>query len=149
MKNPILAVASSGGHWQQLLLLSEAFDDLSPVFVTTKDELLRQSGKTNGFVVEDCNRNQPLRVVRCLLQCARIVLSLRPKVILSTGAAPGLICIAFGRMIGAKTIWIDSFANVEQLSMSGKLARFLCNRWVTQWEHLSSGSGPSFHGALL
>lgn len=148
MKNRILVVASSGGHWQQLLLISEAFDDLSPIFVTTKQELLRQA-EIEGYVVEDCNRSKPMRTLKCVIQCGRIVLSLRPKIILSTGAAPGLICIAFGRLIGANTIWVDSFANVEQLSMSGKLARFLCDHWITQWEHLSSGSGPSFHGALL
>lgn len=149
MKNGVLAVASSGGHWQQLLLVSETLEDLSPVFVTTKQELLRQAGKTNGIAVEDCNRNQPLKTLKCVLQCARIVFGMRPRVIISTGAAPGLICIALGKLIGAKGIWIDSFANVEQLSMSGKMARHICDRWITQWEHLSTEKGPYFHGALL
>lgn len=149
MKNTILAVASSGGHWQQLLLVSEAFEDMSPVFVTTKEELLRQAGKVDGHVVADCNRNRPLRMLTCVRQCASIVFSRRPKVIISTGAAPGIICIAFGKLIGAKTIWIDSFANVEQLSMSGKIARYISDKWLTQWEHLSDTTGPSYHGALL
>ncbi len=149
MKNGVMAVASSGGHWQQLLLVSEAFEDMNPVFVTTKPELLAQAGKTNGYAVNDCNRNQPLLTLKCVLQCARLVFTLRPAVIISSGAAPGLICIALGRLIGAKGIWIDSFANVEQLSMSGKMARYIANRWITQWEHLSTEKGPYFHGALL
>lgn len=150
MKSKIMAVASSGGHWQQLLLVSEAFEDLDPVFVTTKPELLKQAGKIeNGYAVNDCNRNQPMKTAKCLFQCMRLVFTLRPKVVISTGAAPGLICMILGRMIGARGNWIDSFANVEQLSMSGKMARFIAHRWITQWEHLSSEKGPYFHGALL
>ncbi|MBB3659245.1 UDP-N-acetylglucosamine:LPS N-acetylglucosamine transferase [Rhizobium sp. BK650] len=149
MKSGVLAVASSGGHWQQLLLLSESLQDLPVTFVTTKRELLKQSEKTDGFVVYDCNRDKPLQVAKCLIQCARIVFTLRPKVIISTGAAPGLICIALGKFVGAKSIWVDSFANVEQLSMSGKMARYICDHWVTQWEHLSRSRGPIFEGALL
>lgn len=148
MKKNILAVASSGGHWQQLLLVSEAFEDMSPVFVTTKEELLRQAGK-QGRVVNDCNRNQPLLLLKCFIECAKIVYTVRPKVIISTGAAPGIICMAFGKLIGAKAIWIDSFANVEQLSMSGKIARYISDTWLTQWEHLSDNQGPSYKGALL
>jgi UDP-N-acetylglucosamine:LPS N-acetylglucosamine transferase len=149
MKRGILAVSSSGGHWQQLLLVSEALDDASPVFVTTKSELLHQAGKLTGLVVRDCNRDRPLQTLQCVLQCTRIVFMLRPRVVISTGAAPGLICVTLGRLIGAETIWIDSFANVEKLSMSGRLARYICRHWITQWEHLSEKDGPAFHGALL
>jgi UDP-N-acetylglucosamine:LPS N-acetylglucosamine transferase len=145
----VLAVASSGGHWQQLLLVSEAFMDLAPVFVTTKQELLDQAGITSGYVVNDCNRDQPLLLTKNLVQMASLVFRLKPRIVISTGAAPGIICMAVGKLIGAKTIWIDSFANVEQLSMSGKMARYLADAWITQWEHLSYSKGPSYKGALL
>jgi len=37
-------------------------------------------------------------------------------VIVSTGAAPGYFAIVLGRLFGARTIWIDSMANIENLS---------------------------------
>lgn len=144
----IMAVASSGGHWEQMQIVSAAFDDRDVFFVTTKRELLTQA-KRNGAVVRDCNRNNLLDTVRCFGQCVRLVLGRRPKTIISTGAAPGVICLALGRLVGARTIWIDSVANTEKLSMSGKMARRFANVWLTQWAHLATPAGPSYHGELL
>lgn len=144
----IMAVASSGGHWEQLQIVSSAFEGEDMTFVTTKRELLLQAGRA-GEVVKDCNRNDILGTLHCVWQCARIVFARRPKVIVSTGAAPGLICLGLGRLIGARTIWIDSFANVEKLSMSGKLARYFADDWLTQWKHLAGPKGPFYYGELL
>ena len=63
---------------------------------------------------------------------------LRPGVIITTGAAPGLMGIIIGRIFGAKTIWIDSIANVEKLSLSGRIAVKIADRVYTQWSHLST-----------
>lgn len=145
----VLAVSSSGGHWEQLLLASAgcAKDDI--LFVVTKAELPVQAGLARSRVVGDCNRDQPLQLLKCILQCVGIVISTRPKVVISTGAAPGLICIVLGRLVGARTIWIDSVANVEKMSLSGKMAGYVANIWLTQWEHLSSSEGPRFEGQVL
>ena len=145
----IVAVASSGGHWEQLLLLSSAFAGMNVLFVTTKQELLDQAGLANGKVVSDCNRDRPWETAKCLLQCARVIFSVRPKMVVSTGAAPGLLCLVMGKLIGAKTIWIDSFANVEKLSLSGKLAGYFVNTQLTQWQHLAGPGGPRYEGELL
>ena len=86
-----------------------------------------------------------LLAVRMLL----IVIKVRPDVVISTGAAPGCLAIRFGKLLGARTIWIDSIANVERLSMSGGLARRHADLWLTQWAHLSSDEGPAFRGTVL
>ena len=38
-----------------------------------------------------------------------------------TGAAPGYFAIRIGKLLGARTLWIDSIANAEELSMGGQL----------------------------
>jgi UDP-N-acetylglucosamine:LPS N-acetylglucosamine transferase len=73
----------------------------------------------------------------------------RPDVVISTGAAPGLLGLILGRLFGAKAIWIDSVANSEKLSMSGKIAGYVADLWITQWSHLSSKSGPRHFGSVL
>jgi hypothetical protein len=83
------------------------------------------------------------------MEVAWVVFSLRPDVIVTTGAAPGFAAIMFGRLLGAKTVWIDSIANSEELSTSGKQARRWATAWVTQWEHLSQDNGPEYWGAVL
>ena len=149
-RTDIVAVASSGGHWQQLLLATETLrKERNILYVTTKPELLVQAGIQNGVTVLDCNRDTPLKLAKSVVQCLSVIFGRRPSVVISTGAAPGLICLAAGRIIGAHTIWIDSFANVEKLSMSGKIARYIAKTWMTQWEHLSSPNGPTYAGELL
>lgn len=142
-------MASRGGHWEQMMLLSPAFEGMNVFYVTTDKELLLEAGIANGTVVVDCNRNKPLQTLHCFLQCLKIVISHRPDSVVSTGAAPGLLCLILGRLIGAQAIWVDSFANVEQLSMSGRLAKYIANIWMTQWQHCSGEKGPLYAGALL
>lgn len=145
----VLAVASQGGHWEQMMLLRSMLDTHATRFATTEAELLEKAGIKDGIVLPDCNRNEPLQSLKCLIRSFTTVLSLRPAVIISTGAAPGFFCLLAGRLIGARTVWIDSVANVEQLSKSGTLARFVATEWLTQWAHLAKPNGPHHAGAVL
>jgi UDP-N-acetylglucosamine:LPS N-acetylglucosamine transferase len=83
------------------------------------------------------------------LQLAWLVLKTRPHVVVTTGAAPGFAAIVFGRLLGAKTVWIDSIANSETLSTSGAKAKRWADVWLTQWEHLAGTGGPDYWGGVL
>ena len=84
-----------------------------------------------------------------VFQLTVAIVRARPQIVISTGAAPGLAALFLGRLVGARTIWLDSIANAEKLSMSGKLARHAADLWLTQWPHLAKPSGPQFRGAVL
>jgi UDP-N-acetylglucosamine:LPS N-acetylglucosamine transferase len=62
----------------------------------------------------------------------------KPDAIITTGAAPGLICVFAGWLLRRKTIWIDSIANVNRLSLSGRIAALFVSRVYTQWQHLAT-----------
>jgi hypothetical protein len=49
------------------------------------------------------------------------LLRVRPDVIVSTGAPCGYVAIRMGRLLGARTLFIDSIANAVQPSLSGQL----------------------------
>lgn len=106
------------------------------------------------FVVTDANRWQKFRLLRQVLEILFLVLRLRPDVVISTGAAPGFFAIKLGKLLGAKTIWIDSIANAEELSLSGQKVRSSADLWITQWEHLASSDEdknekPRFFGSVI
>ena len=71
-----------------------------------------------------------------VLQMSWLVLKFRPDVVITTGAAPGLVALQIGKLFGARTVWIDSLANAEKISLSGKLAERYADLWLTQWPHL-------------
>jgi UDP-N-acetylglucosamine:LPS N-acetylglucosamine transferase len=77
------------------------------------------------------------------------LLRFKPDVIVTTGAAPGFFALLFAKKLGKKTIWLDSIANVNELSLSGKMASRYADLFLTQWEHLARPDGPSYAGAVV
>ena len=144
----VLAVASSGGHWVQLRRLAPAFDGQDVAYLTTDPGHRSEVGGARFYSVKDANRWNKLALLRCALQILWVVLRERPSVVVSTGAAPGYLAIRWARMLGARTAWIDSVANVEELSMSGRLASETADLCLTQWPHLASGP-VRYLGAVL
>lgn len=145
----VLAIASGGGHWEQLMLLRSGFAGSEVLYVTTMEGYGADVGHENCRTIADCNRKEILSMLRCASAVVRLFLRHRPDVVISTGAAPGLIGIAIGRALGLKTIWVDSVANAERLSLSGCIANYISNVCLTQWQHLSTERGPFYMGSLL
>ena len=145
----VLAVASGGGHWDELMLLRPTLEHYKVQYVTTDTSLALQHGITAAERLPDCNRNKPLRALYCGVRAVWMVLKHRPHVVISTGAAPGFMCLLFGRMLGARTLWIDSVANGEELSMCGKLSMTIAHQCWVQWEDLAMGNSSHYRGAVL
>lgn len=144
-----MLVSSSGGHWVQLNRLLPAFDDCEKIFVTTDPKYRRAVGHNRFLLVPDASRWNKVRVFWLLIITLKNILIVQPDIVISTGAAPGFFAIFFGKKLGAKTIWLDSIANVDELSMSGRMVGKYADLWLTQWEHLASPDGPKYVGAVL
>ena len=147
-KKKVLAVASGGGHWVQMLRIRSAFAECEVSYVSTNPEYAKDV-EGRMYTVTDATMWNKLRLMKMFLEVALIVLRVRPDVVISTGAAPGFASMLFGRLFGARTIWIDSIANSETLSQSGKKVGRFAHAWLTQWEHLESENGPKFWGSVI
>jgi UDP-N-acetylglucosamine:LPS N-acetylglucosamine transferase len=145
----ILAVASGGGHWLQMLRLRAAFGEHRVIYVSVNPETAADVAPAAYFTVRDANRWNKLGLLVQVSRMAWIVLRVRPSVVISTGAAPGYFALRLGKLLGARTIWIDSIANAEQLSLSGRLARSYADLWLTQWPEVAEASGARYEGRLL
>lgn len=133
----ICLAASAGGHLSQLLKLDASWQEYETFCITTTDvveEKLQEYGKV--YVVRECNREHPMRVITVLFQCVRVILRERSDVVLSTGAAAGCIVCFLGKLIGAKVVWIDSITNVERISLSGRMVRYIADLFLVQWPEL-------------
>jgi UDP-N-acetylglucosamine:LPS N-acetylglucosamine transferase len=135
----VLAVASSGGHWVQLCRLRPAFDGHDVAYLTTDPGHRAEVGDARFHTVNDANRWSKAALVRSALKILWVVLRERPNVVVSTGAAPGYIALRLGKLLGARTVWIDSVANVDELSLSGQMASVRADLCLTQWPHLADG----------
>jgi UDP-N-acetylglucosamine:LPS N-acetylglucosamine transferase len=145
----ILAVASGGGHWIQLMRMMPAFDRHEVVYVTTHASHRVHAGPGRFYVVPDGNRRTKIKLIKMAVRLLWIIVKERPEVVISTGAAPGYFAVRIAHFFGARTIWVDSIANAERLSMSGLRAGKFVDLWLTQWPHLARAGGPYFKGSVI
>ena len=145
VSNPRLRIclaASGGGHVRQLL-------DLEPVwgahdyFFVTEDTALGQTLKSQHrthfvphFAWGQAKHGNPLRMLArawtSFFRSARIILSERPDLVISTGAGAVVFAVLWGRLIGARVVVIESFARFEKPSLFGRLASPLAHDLVVQ-----------------
>ena len=133
----------------QLMMLRPGFTHHDVTWLTTLPGLAEQSGVAPAHVIPDCNRDTPLRIAACVASLGRHILRLRPHVVISTGALPGVLAFALARPLGARTIWIDSIANAEQMSASGRLARRFATHRLSQWPEVARAEGADYAGSIL
>jgi exopolysaccharide biosynthesis glucuronosyltransferase PssD len=145
----VMAIASGGGHWIQLMRIMSGLVNFRVVFVTVNLGYKADVGATSFHVVKDATRWDKIGQIQQALQVLLLVLVERPNVVISTGASPGYYAVLFGKFLGARTIWIDSIANAEKLSESGTRAGRYADLWLTQWPHLATARGPEFKGSVL
>lgn len=157
-KRRVLAVASNGGHWTQLWRMRPAWNDCQVCYITTtagyervvhNDAVKRGQTPPQLMTVPDANRWQKVRLTLQMLKLLVLVIYFRPDIVISTGASPGLFALMFGRLLRAKTIWIDSIANAETVSLSGQKAHRFADLWLTQWEDIAGPDGPYFKGSVI
>ncbi len=147
----ICLAASAGGHLDQLLRISSAWSGADAVFVTSQ-ELARERLSALGpvHVIGECNRENPIEVARVFARCHAIARQERFDACISTGAAPGLLMCLAARAYGSRIIWVDSIANVERLSLSGRLVRPIADLILTQWPHLDRvDANVEFCGSIV
>lgn len=145
----VLAISSGGGHWIELLRLQPAFGDASMHFVTVRADYRADIAQGEFHTVRDATQWNPFGAVVLALQVLLLIVRIRPDIVVSTGAAPGYFALRFGKLCGARTIWIDSLANVEQLSKAGRMVGKYADLWLTQWPDLASKTGPHYAGQVI
>lgn len=145
----LLAVASAGGHWVQLKRMTPAFEGHQVLWISTAQGLAAKVSPGRFRAVRDASMWDKRGLLVMAFQVGWQVLRYRPHVVVTTGAAPGFFAILFGRLLGARTIWIDSIANGDELSLAGRKARRWATHWLTQWPELARADGPYYIGAVL
>jgi exopolysaccharide biosynthesis glucuronosyltransferase PssD len=146
----VIAIASGGGHWIQLQRLKPALADFDVTYVSVYPDYAEDIPGERFYAVSDVTRMSILKLMVLVPQFMRIMLRERPDVVITTGSAPGLVGLAVAKLItGARTVWIDSIANCERMSSSGKHARYVADEWLTQWPQLSTPKGPYYWGAVI
>lgn len=148
-KPVVLAVSSGGGHWTQMQRLAPAFGHVDVHYATTERSASAQVGATRLHIYPDGNKDTPVKLLLCAARLAWIVAKVRPDVVISTGAAGGFLAIKLARLIGARTMFVDSIANARELSISARLSLGVADRVLSQWPRVAAKTGAEYCGAVI
>jgi hypothetical protein len=129
--------------------LRPAFAGSEVVYATPWEGYRVDVGDSKFCVIPGGNLTTKTLLVRSFLAVCWLVIREHPDVIVTTGAAQGYFAIRIGKLLGARTLWLDSVANPEEVSLSGRWAGKHVDLLLTQWPHLGRAGGPQFRGSVL
>lgn len=149
--------ASAGGHANELLILLQAAKDLWPIkpqaYVTTMEITAQgfvKRGMQPAHVLGESDRRKPLQALAVGYRALRVAIHERPDIVITTGSMPLAIFCIWSKLLGAKIVWIDSVAQVEKMSTSGRVMRRIADLCLVQWPELPSKyPGVEYSGEVL
>ncbi|HWN21621.1 MAG TPA: hypothetical protein VNP93_06585 [Gaiellaceae bacterium] len=135
----VLLVCTAGGHLLQLWSLRDAWQDRTHAWVVASHEGSDVHSLLEGdrvfFAHSPANRSLK-NLVRNLLLARRLLGRLRPRVVLTTGAAVAVPFAWVARLRGIPIVYIESLARAERPSLSCRLVAPVADRVYVQWPEL-------------
>lgn len=132
-------IASSGGHWEELLCLKEIAQEYDTVYVTEEGGQASDSNLEKVYALSQINRHEKnfaMHFTKLLFQAAKIMLQEKPDFIVTTGALLAFPFCVYAKLMRSKIIYIESFARVYNRSLTGKLVYPFADLFLVQWESL-------------
>ena len=139
-RKKICLISSSGGHFEQLLMLRKLSDDYDTFIVTEKTKYNKKDNKID-YYVSQVNRKEILfffKMVVILFKSLFIFIKEKPDVIISTGVLAAIPMMFIGHIFKKKVIYIESFAKINSPTMTGNLIykKHIADRFYVQWESM-------------
>lgn len=142
-RKKVLFISSTGGHLTELMQLKPMFNDYNFHIVTEKTKvnlaLKEEYGSKIDYVIYGTKDHKFTYIFKLLVNCLIelfIYIKIRPKYIVSTGAhIAGPMCL-IGKIFGSKIIFIETFANINTKTITGKLVYPFADLFLVQWESM-------------
>lgn len=143
MKKKVLFISSTGGHFNELMQLKPMFEKYDYHIITEKDktnkDLVQQYEKKIYFLPYGTRSKIFSYIIKYFYLCMKTVFlyfKLRPKYIVTTGThTAGPMCY-FGKLFGSKIIYIETFANSNTKTVTGRLIYPIADLFIVQWKEM-------------
>lgn len=135
----ICFAASSGGHFEQLMMLKTLMDKYNSFIITEKTSYAVNSKGKKTYFLTQVNRKEKMVVLRMLINVIMsiwIFIKERPNVIICTGVLAMIPMCLICKLFKKKIIYIESFAKVTSPTKSGKLMYKFADQFYVQWESM-------------
>lgn len=131
--------ASSGGHYEQLMMLKPLMEKYDSFIITEKTSYEVSTKGIRAYFIKQVNRKERnvfFRLIANAFMSFRIFCKERPDAIICTGVLAMLPMCFLCKLFRKKVIYIESFAKVTSGTESGKLVYKFADCFYVQWESM-------------
>ncbi|MDU2490239.1 MAG: PssD/Cps14F family polysaccharide biosynthesis glycosyltransferase [Clostridium celatum] len=135
----ICFIASTGGHFEQLMMLKPLMDKYKSFIVTEKTDYSVIKDNRKIYYLKQVNRHEKTFIFNMIantFKSINIFFKEKPDVIISTGALATIPICIFAKILKRKVIFIESFAKVTSPTLTGKLVYKFADQFYVQWEQM-------------
>jgi len=135
----VCLIASSGGHFEQIMMLRPLIEKYDGFVVTEKTTYDLSIGFAKLYHLKQINRHEfkfPYYMFINFIKSFSIFLKEKPDVIISTGALATIPMCVLGKILKRKIVFIESFAKTNSPTLSGKLVYKFADVFIIQWESM-------------
>lgn len=135
----ICFIASTGGHFEQLMMLKPLMDKYKSFIVTEKTSYSVINDNRRVYYLKQVNRHEKTFIFKMILNnftSIKIFLKEKPDIIISTGALATIPMCMLAKVMKKKIIFIESFAKVTSPTLTGKLVYKFADQFYVQWEEM-------------
>jgi UDP-N-acetylglucosamine:LPS N-acetylglucosamine transferase len=134
---PVLLVASTGGHLNQLWALRDGWPRDERVWVTYRkpDALALLADERVIYAHHPTHRNLA-NLLRNVVLALRVLRRERPVLLVTTGAAVAVPFAYAARLRRVGVIYVEGLGRVHDLSLSARLTAPVADRLFVQWPEL-------------
>lgn len=142
-KKKVLFISSTGGHLKELLQLKKLFGKYDSYLITEKTDstkkLKDEYKEKMGYMVfgtKDHMLTYPFKLLANCFISVYYFIKIRPKYIVTTGThTAGPICY-LGKIFGSKIIYIETMANINRKTQTGRLIYPIADLFIVQWKSM-------------
>lgn len=133
----ICFVGSSGGHLAHLYMLKPFWYNKDRFWCTFDKDDSRSllSGEKVYPLYYPSNRSIKALIINTY-RAIKILIKERPSIIISSGAAPAIPFFWIGKLMKAKTVYIEVFDRIDKCTLSGKICYPVTDKFIVQWEEM-------------
>ena len=138
-RKKVCFAASSGGHYEQLMMLKPLMQKYDSFVLTEKIQYNAAVKDQKTYYLSQVNRKEKTFLLRMLVNTIfslGIFLKERPNVIICTGVLATIPMCLLVKMFGGKLIYLESFAKVTSPTETGKLMYKFADQFYVQWESM-------------
>ena len=138
-KKKLCFAASTGGHFEQLMMLRPLMGEYDSFILTEKTAYSVAKEGDRVYYLSQVNRKEKswfFAMIKNSFQSLGIFLKEKPDAIICTGVLAMIPMCLLCKLFGKKLIYLESFAKVTSPTETGKLLYKFADRFYVQWESM-------------